>query len=518
MKLLTAQQMRDLDRRAMAEIGIPGIVLMENAGRAAASMLMQEFSDRFPGPVLVLCGKGNNGGDGYVVSRCLRDRGWRVRTLVLARREQIGGDAGTQLDILLACGAQVDFVSTQEALNQALDSSGRRTILVDALLGTGGRGPARGLIASAIDWINDREASVFSLDIPSGLDATSGRIEGPAVMADFTATFAAAKLGMATTPGSLHAGRVQVLDIGIPAALMNQDFPARLVTEAVASGMLPGRPASGHKGSFGHLLVWAGAPGTTGAAILCGSAGLRAGAGLVTVALAETLCAQLSSYRPELMSASLPEGSTSRVAKILSGHLQGKTALVAGPGLGTTPRTQDLLSCILPECMLPMVLDADALNILSLQPGLLRALAGRPVVLTPHPGEMARLMGSTAEEIQRCRIEASRDFARTHQVTVLLKGARSVIAEPDGRLSIIDSGNPALATAGTGDVLAGIIGSLLCQGLGAGNAAVLGAWLHGVCADRWAARRGQAGMYAGDLLEELPPARQQLFERGSPDA
>ncbi len=515
MRLLTADQMRELDRRTIEEVGIPGPVLMENAGRAVIGELLRRFAALRPGPVLILAGKGNNGGDGFVVARCLLDGGWRVRTVVLAEKDSIEGDAALHLRALTGAGGTVRFIGSPAAVAEALAETPFPALVVDALLGTGLSSPVRGLHAEAIAWINASAAPVVAVDIPSGVDATSGRVLGEGVRADLTVTFAAAKPGLAVYPGAGLVGEMVVADIGIPAALLAKTPVTHVLVErSEAAALIPRRPAAGHKGSFGHLLLLAGSVGKTGAAALAASAAVRSGAGLVTLGCPRAVQGVLAVKLTEAMTAPLPDldGALSLQAlEEIRLLCEGKAALALGPGLGTTPEAQALVRRLVREVRLPMVIDADGLNALAGHLELLGELEGEsPPVLTPHPGEMARLTGRSVDEVEADRLTAAGELARQSRSVVVLKGARTVIALPDGRLFINGSGNPGLASGGTGDVLTGLIGGLLAQRMPSGDAALLGVFLHGLAADRLAERQGEAGLAAGDLVRELPFARREL--------
>lgn len=514
MKLLTADEMREIEHRTIAEIGVPGVVLMENAGRGAADLLCRRFSDRGPGPVLILAGKGNNGGDGYVIARHLLNRGWRVRTVVLADEARIGGDAALNLRALQRSGGDVRFAAAAEQLSRILRQARDSRLVVDALFGTGLASEIGGHYAAAVDWINDVGLPVLAVDIPSGIDAGSGRILGRAVRADLTVTFAAAKIGHVLHPGAAHCGDLEVVDIGIPASLLAsiQDRH-RLVDTAEAAALLPARPATGHKGTFGHLLVVAGSTGKAGAAAMTTEGGLRSGAGLVTVACPFGVQATLAEKLTEAMTEPLADidGALSlRALAALTRLAEGKSAIALGPGLGQHEETFALVRRLLRETALPMVLDADGINGIAGCSDILRSRPAACTVLTPHPGEMARLIDRSIAEVEADRIGVARDFARRHRVVLVLKGARTVIALSDGRVRLNGSGNPGLASGGMGDVLTGLIGGLLAQGLSAADAAVLGVYLHGRAADRLLSTMGDAGMIAGDLLRELPATRKEL--------
>jgi NAD(P)H-hydrate epimerase len=518
MKLLTADEMRELDRRAIEEIGIPGVVLMENAGRGAAELLCRRFASLWPGPVLILAGKGNNGGDGYVIARHLLNRGWRVRTVVLTDEARVSGDAAINLRALQRSGGELAFAPDDGRLSRVLRQNRDARLVIDALFGTGLASELVGHNASAIDWVNAAGLPVLAVDIPSGVDATSGRILGRGVRADLTVTFALPKLGHALYPGAGLCGDLEVVDIGIPTSLLAKTQDRHLLVDAAAAApLLPARPATGHKGTFGHLLVVAGSTGKAGAAAMTAEGGLRSGAGLVTVAGPTSVQAALAIKLTEAMTEPLAEvdGALSLQALAALQRLaEGKSALALGPGLGQHEETFALVRRLVRESPLPLVLDADGLNAIAEHPAVLRERPPGSAVLTPHPGEMARLTGKTVAEVEADRVGVAREFARRHRVVLVLKGARTVTALPDGRVRLNGSGNPGLASGGMGDVLTGLIGGLLAQGLSPADAAVLGVYLHGRAADRLQQTLGSAGMIATDLLRELPATRKELGDIG----
>ncbi len=514
MNLLTAAQMRELDRIAIEDWHVPGLVLMENAGKATADHLEENFDDLYPGPVTVFAGKGNNGGDGYVIARHLMNRGWDVSTLVLADVKDISGDARVNLDILLKSGADLEFITDESDVDERLERFRQTSLVVDALFGTGLAAEISGFYARVIDWINSSAAAVVSVDIPSGIDATTGQVLGAAVFADLTVTFASAKVGHVVYPAVEFVGDLAVVDIGIPKQLADQQKINHLFINAEAAQiLLPARPASGHKGTFGHLLLVAGSTGKSGAAALAAEGGLRAGAGLATLACPAHLNPIFEVKLTEVMTVPLPEvdGMVSMQALPAIEELWAdKSVLAIGPGLGTGDEIGGLVRRLIRDCPLPMVIDADGLNALV---GHLDVLQSRiaPTVLTPHPGEMARLLDCSVAEIESDRIVIARKFASEHGVILALKGARTVVAEPEGAIFINGSGNPALACGGTGDVLTGVIGGLLSQGLSAVAAVLLGVYLHGRAADRLFETQGRAGILATDLLKEIPATRRELL-------
>lgn len=516
MRLCSASEVMALDRQAIDHLGVPGVVLMENAGRICSDLFAHKFSDHFPGSVLVLAGRGNNGGDGYVMARILSERGWRVTTLVLGLEEIISGDARVMLNIIRKLGLPISFIEDSSALKDCF-AEAVPTLIVDAIFGTGLNSDVRGLHADAITLINESTAPVFAVDIPSGVDGSTGRVCGLAVKADLTATFDHAKIGHGSQPGAVYAGELKVVDIGIPLT-GRKEFSSHvhLLDEAEAQALLPERSTIGHKGKFGHLLVLAGSPGKTGAAALAGNAAVRSGCGLVTVATAATVHDIIEVKLTEAMSCPLPDqgGLISLQAQSeIEQLLVERQALAIGPGLGQSADLAELIKLLITFSTVPMVVDADGLNLLAMHLECLQERSGQPLILTPHPGEMARLSGVSVSEIEANRFEVAQDFAVKQGVVLLLKGARTIIAAPDGRININSTGNDGLASGGSGDVLTGLIGGLLAQGMDGFSAATLGAWLHGRAAELVADFQGTAGMSASDLLSQLPVAR-KLLEKG----
>ncbi len=515
MRLCTASEIMAADGYAIQQLGIPGVVLMENAGRACCARFVEHFGDRSASPVLVVAGKGNNGGDGYVMARVLAEQGWQVSTLVLAEEKAIGGDARVMLEILQRLNLPVEFVTDSSRLSSCF-SAYAPTIVIDAIFGTGLKSDVRGLQAEAIGLINASAAAVFAVDIPSGVDGSTGRVCGQAIRADLTVTFDHAKIGHGCQPGAAYAGCLAVVDIGIPLR-GRPDFASQvqLVDSAVACRLVPERPAVGHKGKFGHLLIVAGSPGKTGAAALAGDSAVRSGCGLVTVATPLSVHDIIEVKLTEAMSIPLSDRDGFLVgdaAAEIEELLQSRHALAFGPGLGQSEELVELVGQLIPALQSPAVIDADGLNLLARHLDVLKQRNDVPLVLTPHPGEMSRLCGLTVAEIEGNRYETARQFACEHGVVLLLKGARTVIAAPDGRVNINATGNDGLASGGSGDVLTGLIGGLLAQGLDGFAAATLGAWLHGRAAELIAISQGTAGMAASDLLTQLPVAREELVK------
>lgn len=513
MRLVSGTTMQAVDRRAIAEFGITGLTLMENAGRGCADLIDAEFG-RGPGKrAVVMAGKGNNGGDGYVIARLLRKRGWHVAVYVIAVRDEIAGDARANLDLLgdegvLFCPAEGDLAPHLAALGEA-------DVVVDALLGTGLKSPVRGSLAEAVAAVNAAGRPVVAVDIPSGIDAGSGAVLGSAVCADHTVTFAVAKLGHVLFPGAAHAGRIHLVDIGIPAKVIAEAESVLFLDTDEVGPLIRERGRTAHKGDFGHCLVVAGSAGKTGAAAMAANSAVRSGAGLVTLAVPASLNAILEIKTTEAMTLPIPDEGrgcfTAEGRTAIVRELEGKDALALGPGISRDREAALLVRELTAECPLPMVVDADGLNALAEDMTVLSRKKSSAVILTPHPGEMARLAGMSVGEVEAERIGTARSFASKYGVYLVLKGARTVIAAPDGRLAVNGSGNPGMASGGMGDVLTGILVALLGQEYEPFTACSVGVFLHGHAADLVAAEKGEIGMSAVDVQERLPYALRKLI-------
>ena len=509
MKLARAEVMRQLDGRAMNEYGIPGVVLMENAGQATARAVAEAFGPMAGLGVTIFVGPGNNGGDGLVVARGLHQMGARVQVVMLVPEDRIKGDALVNWRVTRKLPVGRCFVGGSEDLAAVRAFVAHSAVLVDALFGTGLTRDVGGLYGEAIALMNESGKPVVAVDIPSGLDSDTGRVLGAAVRAELTVTYGLAKPGHFCYPGRELTGDLRVVDIGIPPEVVDEaDIGLELVNGRMVASMLPARPANSHKGTFGHVLVAAGASGTTGAALLCARGALRSGAGLVSCAVSGDLCPIFACALLEAMTIPLP--SRGRLAgddrDAVWRALARKNAVVVGPGVGTAKQTAELVTGLYAEVDLPMVVDADGLNILAMESGV-GGHGGRQRVLTPHPGEMARLTGLPIKEIQQDRIGAAVAFAREYGVFVVLKGAATVTAAPDGRAAVNPTGNAGMASGGMGDVLSGLIGGLLAQGLDPWRAARAGVYLHGLAADRIVEKFAiDAGFLATEVADEIPLA------------
>jgi NAD(P)H-hydrate epimerase len=505
--------MQEIDKQAITEGDVSGLQMMENAGRCCAEEIIAEFG--LKGRSVVMAGKGNNGGDGYVIARLLALKGWSVKVIILADREQITGDAEANLEKLPAL---ITNFCTHEGQLPALhmEEIFQADVIVDALLGTGLRSDVSGVYLEAIDLINASGRPVLSVDIPSGIHGTTGRVLGEAVRAYITVTFAFAKLGHVLYPGAEHTGRLVVADIGIPQKLMETASGYDFLNEDRMRPMLHRRDRQAHKGLFGHCLIIAGSTGKTGAAALAANSAVRAGSGLVTLAVAENIHSILEVKTTEAMTCPLPDSGsghlTNHAFPVIEKLLIGKAAVAIGPGLDTRPGTYALVQNIVESVSLPLVIDADGLNALAEDITVLKRKKSKQLILTPHPGEMSRLLGTSIPDVEAIRISVAQEFARNYEVFLVLKGSRTIIASPTGTAAINGSGNPGMATAGMGDVLTGIIASLLGQGYVAWDACRLGVFLHGFAADMVAEEKGEIGINATDVLEKLPYAYNKLLK------
>ena len=508
MRLVTASEMREMDRLTIDEAGIPGVVLMENAARGAARVFLDHFKPSCDASVVILCGKGNNGGDGYVMARYLHEYGMKVDVGITGEKSAVSGDALVNLKIIEKLGPEIYEIKDEEAYQEFQDKIVNCNYIVDGLLGTGLNSPVRGLFKNVIEDINLSGKPVMSIDIPSGLNADTGQKMGAAVKADLTVTFGFPKPGQLVYPGAEAVGRLVNIGIGIPRMISDRiESGHRLIEPEDFIPDISKNKRNTHKGARGHLLILAGSTGKTGAATLAAMGALRAGAGLVTVGIPGSLNHIMESKLTEAMTVPLAEtgdGTLSiKAYDDINRLLSGKTALAIGPGLSTNPETIELVCRIISECELPVVIDADAINALSLKQGGLEFLDEKKI-LTPHPGEMARLIGLENREVQANRLKVSREFSQKWHCNLVLKGARTIVAAPSGILHINPTGNPALATGGTGDVLTGLISGFLARGVREVKAASAGVYLHGLAADYFDGQNGESGLIAGDLTDAIP--------------
>ena len=499
----TGEEMGRIDRDAIERQGLPARLLMENAGRAVATALRHRFPDA--SHPLVVCGAGNNGGDGFVVARVLRDWDDRVAPIVIAlgQAERRSPEAQANLELLLNSDVEVIVGSGTKEVESSL---GRCDLIVDAVFGVGLQRSVEGALASTLRVLGSCGLPVLALDLPSGISSDTGAPLGVEVQADLIVTLGLPKLGLAVRPLDCE---VWVADIGLPRSSIEAcGVRQHLLTGDAVAAWLPERPAAGHKGSFGHVLVAAGSEGKTGAATLAAEGALHVGAGLVTLAVPRSLNPIFEMKLTEAMTLPVEDHGQGRLTEealeTLLRETHERDALVLGPGLGLHEGTVRLLEGLVPELRIPLVIDADGLNAFAGRPEALRGPG--PRILTPHPGEAARLLECSAERIQADRVAAARELAERAGAVVVLKAARSVVASAEGEVKVVATGGPGLASGGTGDVLAGVIGGLLAQGLPVLPAASAGAYLHGLAGDLGPV----AGGLAGDVAERIPRAWQEL--------
>lgn len=512
MRILTTQEMREVDRRAIEELGIPGLVLMENAAIGVADALAERYPQATS--VAIFCGPGNNGGDGLALARHLEARGYRLRVFLVLRTSRPRGDAAVELEILHKAGICVEEVDGDSDLSAVIDACHDADVLVDALFGTGLTRLLTGHFAALVERLDRLPQPCLAVDLPSGLDASRAELIGPSLRAELTVTFAAPKIAHIFAPAAERIGEVVVTDLGLPSHVV-EEAPGdlHLLVDDELAACLLARQAADHKGDYGHVLLVAGSSGKAGAAILAARSAVRGGAGLVTAAVPEALVPTVDGGSLESMTAGLQcateGGLTAMAHEQLLALAGGKQVVALGPGLGLATGTVDVVRRLVAELTVPVVLDADALNAFA---GRLGELSARRhgTVLTPHPGEMARLLGTTSSAVQADRLAAAGQAARESGAVVVLKGHQSLIATPDGELHVNPSGNPGMASGGSGDVLTGLLAALIAQGYDLTIAAQLATFLHGLAGDLALCQRGAEGLSAEDLITALAAAFAQL--------
>ncbi len=521
MRILSAESMREVDRAAIEELGIPSLVLMENAAVGVADAIGEVYPDAES--AALFCGPGNNGGDGLAIARHLAVRGYDVRIFLVTDRRPVRGDAEVQLGICRRQGLAMMEVASEGDVIEALEAAREADVIVDALFGTGLTRPLEGLFAEVVEGLNDLPVPRVAVDLPSGLNGSQAIPLGIHVQADLTVTFAAPKMAHVFPPASDAVGELVVADLGLPPDLVEdveeEGGAIYLLRADELAELLPDRAPGTHKGDYGHALIVAGSPGKGGAAILAARAAVRSGAGLVTVAVPEPILMMVDLGSVESMTLPLPSsGVSGQLIASAAGRaleaLEGKAVLALGPGLGQDAETAETIRQIVLQASVPLVLDADGLNAFA---GRFEELADRSArseetVLTPHPGELGRLLGISTVEVQEDRIAAARRAALESGAVVVLKGHRTLVADPEGEVYVNTTGNPGMATGGTGDVLTGLIAGLMAQGLDALDAATLGVHLHGLAGDLAAVDKGERSLTAGDLVDFLPAAFQELSE------
>ncbi len=529
MKALTAAEIREVDRLTTERFGVPSLTLMETAGRKAADAVWRVVAGRDQVRVCVLCGKGNNGGDGFVIARFLREAKVTPRVFLFGKPEEVRGDAAVNLSRWLDAGGRLEVVASDADWEHFWPEVCSSNVIVDALLGTGLRGAATGIIARVISDVNALSgmataplpALILAVDTPSGLPSDGESPEGPVLFAHWTVTFTAPKIGQLVSAKADACGVLEVVGIGSPSALIEETGKATLrwvgPDEFVSVPLI--RAASSHKGSFGHVLAVAGSLGKSGAAVLAGNASLCAGAGLTTIASPDVVQPVIASAHPEYMTEPLASTAIGTISSsnLASGRfakvLEGKTVLAIGPGLGTLPETQQTIQQLVRESTVPIILDADGLNAFAGKADLLRQRKSPFLAITPHPGEMARLLGTTNSSVQSDRVKAATEAALRWNVHVILKGFHTILAAPDGRTWVNTTGGPALGKGGSGDVLTGVLAALTAQ-CGIDDwlrVLALGVFLHGAAADILAREKEPSGILAHEVAQTIPAAREWLL-------
>jgi NAD(P)H-hydrate epimerase len=514
MKVLTSAQMKEIDRKTIEEIGIPGPVLMENAGIQITRVLLSRFPRIADENILIVAGKGNNGGDGLVVARHLFNYGAQPKVLLLSAKQEVKGDAALNLSIAEKMGVKIEEVTNIENWKRHKNELFRASLIVDAIFGTGLLKAAEGLYAAAIEDINKTRAFKVAVDIPSGLSSDTHKIMGPTVKADLTAALAAPKIGHVLPPAEDYIGELVISNISIPPSLLeDESLKLELLEKEDIKPFLKKRKRDSHKGTYGHLFIVSGSLGKTGAAAMAAKAALRMGAGLVTVGTPQSCLPLVARSMTELMSEPLPETPQKTISvdalPAIQGLLKGKDALLIGPGISTNPSTAKLVLSLLPKLTVPVVIDADGLNILAENLDVLKSLT-KPAVLTPHPGEFARLVGLAINDVLDHRLELVPQFAEKYGVHLVLKGYRTLIASPQGNVFINSTGNPGMATGGSGDVLSGMIAALIIQEKDILGATLAAVYLHGLSGDIGAKKLGERSLIAGDLIKFIPQALREV--------
>ncbi|MDH5509779.1 MAG: NAD(P)H-hydrate dehydratase [Nitrospinota bacterium] len=515
-KVVTAEQMRGIDERTINEKKIPGLILMENAGSSVAAAVVEKFGEVFDLSVSVFAGKGNNGGDGFVAARRLVNMGADVTVFLVAEKKDMKGDAAVNMAAFEAMGGAIKEITEERHLNNFRIKFMHSAIMVDALLGTGLSSAPRGMSGRMIHVINEAGAYKVAVDVPSGMDSDRGQIPGDCVWADVTVTLGLPKVGLLTYPARARAGKLVIADISFPSIVVAESpCAAFLLEESDIRNRMPQRGVDSRKGSYGHLAMACGSVGMGGTAAMAGQAALRIGAGLVTAAAPEKMAGVYETSVPEMMSLPLPQtpggAIAEEAAEIFIKFTEGKTAALLGPGLRTDQSTARFIRKVLVGTKIPLVLDADGLNMIASDISVISERKA-PTILTPHPGEMARLTGKSIADIQADRLGEAEALAKATGAVVVLKGAGTIIAGPEGPPRINLTGNHGLAKGGSGDVLAGMIAGLLAQGTASTAAAEAAVWLHGRCADIYAEDHDPRTMLPMEIIGLIPRAVTALMK------
>ncbi|MBZ4665373.1 NAD(P)H-hydrate dehydratase [Mahella sp.] len=513
MKAVTVQQMRSIDRIAIERYGIPGVVLMENAALAVVDRVMKRVQHHNGRRIAVVCGGGNNGGDGLATARHLYQHGLNVKIYLLTNPSKFNGDAAVNFNIIQGIGVPCMQLDDENALHEFYTDIKYVDVIIDAIFGTGIKGEVTGLPADVIRAINESAGYVISVDMPSGINGDTGEVCGCAVTADQTVTFALPKIGQIIYPGKKYVGHLSIADISIPkAAINNVDINAAYITADDIA--LPVREADSHKGDYGHVLVVGGSVGFSGAPIMAAKAAMRSGAGMVTAVVPYGIYNAAAASVQEVMVKPVTDDGVGRIsADALADILalaQKADVMIIGPGMQVYDEIFYVLRNIIDYIDIPIIVDADGLNAIAQQKDLLKNSKGN-IILTPHPGEMSRLTGLPIGQIQCQRIDIARNFASQYNVVVVLKGAATVTACPDGRVYINSTGNAGMATAGSGDVLTGVIAAMANQCRCLDKASYIGVFIHGLAGDKAVEDKGMDGLVAGDIIEMIPTAIKYIY-------
>ncbi len=510
LQIASTQEMRGCDEEAIRGYGIPGIVLMENAARGTADAMQEHIPDLVHKHILIVCGRGNNGGDGFALARHLIERGCAVTVAALSPVNQLKGDARINAGIIRRM-SRTDSAGKLTLITSAtlhkLEQFKHIDVIVDAILGTGFKGKLKPKVASIVEWINAQPAIRVAIDIPSGVDADTGSAEGVTVKADFTCTMGLMKTGLLLSPGRDASGNVIIINIQIPPEVFHRSkIKTFLVQESDVRQSFAKRALDAHKYQVGKVFILAGSTGLTGAAALASMSALRSGAGAVVLGIPESLNLMMEKKLTEVMTLPLADNGAGVIQasawERIKQQCQWADVIAAGPGLSRTGDVQEIIIRLIKEIQKPIVLDADGLNVLAGHDGLF-AKRRAPVIITPHTGEFSRLSGINSDKIKNERLDAAKRYARMRKITLLLKGGPSVVASKGGNVYINPTGNPGMATAGAGDVLTGVIAGLWAQGLTEEAAAYCGAYIHGAAGDGARKEYGEYALTAGDIQEEL---------------
>lgn len=511
--VVTSAEMQACDRFAIQKLKIPGIVLMENAGRGVVEAMERLYGPLSGKSALIFCGKGNNGGDGFVVARHLHSIGIKVTVILVGRQQDLKNDAKTNyvsIKNIARSFPKSNMLQLVELKSKrALDVLPQTDFIIDALFGTGFSGNIKGLYADVIKWVNSRKAVKVSIDVPSGINADNGDVESVAIKADFTVTIELKKVGLITYKAMDYTGKIEVVGIGIPQQVTNAFKSNMFIVKSEDVGqVLPRRSLQVHKHSVGKVFVLAGSRGMTGAAAMAASSVMRAGAGAVILGTPASVYPILAKKLTEVMVVPLPETTEGTLSlnayDMLLKHIQWSDIVIIGPGISRNSETKELICRITNECGKPLLIDADGLNVLSEKNNALKKHKSKEIIITPHIGELSRLMGIPVEEIERNRIEIVKQAAQQFKLTVVLKGAPTVTATEIGEVYINSTGNPGMATAGSGDVLSGLIGGLWAQGMSRIAAAYSGVFIHGKAGDLAKRQYGEKSLMATDIQQLLP--------------